>query len=181
MPVMPIVPDDKDWTWVLERPCPECGFDASSLPLVSVAPLLRANADAWVGVLRRPEAELRRQPSDDRWSPLEYACHVRDVCVLYQERLGLMLREDDPLYPNWDQDVTAVEDGYLGQEPAAVAAQLSEAAARLADSFGAVRGEQWQRRGRRTDGASFTVGSFARYMIHDPVHHLYDVTGERAG
>lgn len=20
-----IVPDTKDWTWVLERPCPECG------------------------------------------------------------------------------------------------------------------------------------------------------------
>ena len=28
---MPIEPDTKDWTWVLERPCPECGFDASSV------------------------------------------------------------------------------------------------------------------------------------------------------
>lgn len=27
---MAIVPDTKDWTWVLERACPECGFDASS-------------------------------------------------------------------------------------------------------------------------------------------------------
>ena len=42
---MPIVPDDKDWTWVLERPCPECGFDASTLAPESIAPLLRANAD----------------------------------------------------------------------------------------------------------------------------------------
>jgi hypothetical protein len=24
---MTIVPDTKDWTWVLRRPCPECGFD----------------------------------------------------------------------------------------------------------------------------------------------------------
>ena len=31
---MPIVPDDKDWTWVLERPCPECGFDAATVPPV---------------------------------------------------------------------------------------------------------------------------------------------------
>ena len=23
-----IVPDTKDWTWVLERPCPECGLNA---------------------------------------------------------------------------------------------------------------------------------------------------------
>jgi hypothetical protein len=21
------LPDDKDWTWVVEEPCPECGFD----------------------------------------------------------------------------------------------------------------------------------------------------------
>ena len=24
---IPIDPDTKDWTWVLDRPCPECGFD----------------------------------------------------------------------------------------------------------------------------------------------------------
>jgi len=24
---MPIMPDTKDWTWVLRRACPECGFD----------------------------------------------------------------------------------------------------------------------------------------------------------
>ena len=40
---MPIVPDDKDWTWVLQRPCPECGFDASALAPEGVAPLLRAD------------------------------------------------------------------------------------------------------------------------------------------
>ena len=27
---MTIVPDEKDWTWVLRRPCPECGLDTSS-------------------------------------------------------------------------------------------------------------------------------------------------------
>jgi hypothetical protein len=43
-----------------------------------------------------------------------------------------------------------------------------------------VTGSQWQRTGRRSDGASFTVETFARYLIHDPVHHLYDVTGQRS-
>ncbi len=43
-----------------------------------------------------------------------------------------------------------------------------------------VRGDQWERPGRRSDGASFTVETFARYMIHDPVHHLWDVAhGDR--
>ena len=109
---VPIVPDDKDWTWVLERPCPECGFEASAVPPESVATRLRANATAWERVLRRPDDLVRRRPADDRWSPLEYACHVRDVCTLYHQRLDLMLREDDPLYPNWDQDATAVGERY---------------------------------------------------------------------
>ena len=109
---MPIVPDDKDWTWVLERPCPECGFDESAVPPASVAALLRANAAAWAEVLQQADDVVRRRPAPDRWAPLEYACHVRDVCTLYQRRLDLMLREDDPLYPNWDQDTTAVEERY---------------------------------------------------------------------
>ena len=122
------MPDDKDWTWVLERPCPECGFDASSVPPESIGALVRANAAAWVQVLARPADELRRRPADDRWAPLEYACHVRDVYLLYRIRLLLMLREDDPLFANWDQDATAVEERYLEQDPAAVSASCVGAA-----------------------------------------------------
>jgi hypothetical protein len=176
---VPIAPDDKDWTWVLERSCPECGLDAASLAPESIAPLLRANAAAWHHILQRPVDELRRRPADDRWAALEYACHVRDVCTLYHARLELMLGENDPLYPNWDQDATAVAERYLEQDPAAVAAQLQAAAATLATAFDGVVGEQWERRGRRGDGASFTVAGFGRYFIHDPVHHLFDVTGRR--
>ncbi|HEX6658909.1 MAG TPA: hypothetical protein VF065_12545 [Ilumatobacter sp.] len=28
---MAIVPDDKNWTWVLERPCPDCGLETSTV------------------------------------------------------------------------------------------------------------------------------------------------------
>ncbi len=179
-----IVPDDKDWTWVLERTCPECGFDASTFPAAEVAPLVRANAQAWSRLLApvppSDAAQLRRRPRPDRWAPIEYACHVRDVFVLYLERLRLMLEEDNPLYPNWDQDATAMQGRYADQDIGLVSAQLLRAAASLAAAFESVRGEEWQRQGRRSDGASFTVDSFSRYMVHDPVHHLFDVTGERA-
>ena len=137
--------------------------------------MLRANAAAWRAPLAAPGAGDRTQP--DRWSSLEYGCHVRDVFRLYEYRLGLMLAEDDPLYPNWDQDETAVASDYAAQDPAVVAGELVAAAGSLADRFDAVSGDQWHRRGRRSDGASFTVETFARYFIHDPIHHLHDVTG----
>ena len=67
----------------------------------------------------------RQRPRPDVWSPLEYACHVRDVFRLFDQRLGLMLAEDDPQFANWDQDDTAVDDRYGEQDPAVVAGELA--------------------------------------------------------
>lgn len=164
---------------MLRRPCPECGFDTGAVAVTGIPAMIRANAAAWREALAAPGVAER--PRQDKWSPLEYGCHVRDVFRLYHYRLGLMLTEDDPLFPNWDQDETAVTDRYGEQDPAEVTRQLSAAADTLADGFAAVRGDQWRRPGRRSDGAAFTVETFGRYFIHDPVHHLYDVTGVRAG
>lgn len=172
---MPIEPDSKDWTWVLERRCDECGFDASTFPRQDVSERIRANARAWRAVLDS-SSNLTTRPSNDRWSALEYACHVRDVFRIYDERLSLMLTEDDPTFPNWDQDATAIDDRYNDQDPSTAAIELNEAATRLANSFDAVEGAAWNRTGTRSDGAHFTVDTFARYMVHDPVHHLHDVS-----
>jgi hypothetical protein len=60
-----------------------------------------------------------------------------------------------------------------------VARQLAAAADAIASRFAGVSGDQWSRSGRRSDGAAFTVETFGRYFVHDPVHHLYDVTGVR--
>jgi len=124
--------------------------------------------------------DLRGRPAPGKWAPVEYGCHVRDVFRLYDQRLELMLSRDDPLFPNWDQDETAVADRYDQQDPAEVAAALRQAAFAIAGRFETVTGDQWQRTGTRSDGARFTVETFARYLVHDPVHHLYDVTGQRA-
>lgn len=166
-------PDDKDWTWVLDRVCPECGFDTSTVELAQVGSMVRDNASAWQRVLARPD--VRERPEPAMWSALEYGCHVRDVFRLYLERLELMLTEDGPHYPNWDQDETAVAERYDLAEPARVAAELTTAAAALADRFDSVTPDQVGRTGFRSDGASFTVDTFARYFIHDPIHHLWDV------
>lgn len=175
---MAIEPDTKDWTWVLDRPCPECGLNTGTFDHDTVPAMLLANAAAWQDVLTRPHAAARPDPAT--WSPLEYAAHVRDVCRVYAERLHLMLTQDAPAYPNWDQDATAVADRYGEQDPATVARELTAAAERLAADFAQVIGDQWQRTGTRSDGAHFTVDTFARYFIHDPIHHLHDVVSRAA-
>jgi hypothetical protein len=94
---------------------------------------------------------------------------------MFDTRLALMLTEDDPEFDNWDQDATSIEDDYASQDPATVAVDLGLAAEALADRFDAVQHEQWSRRGLRSDGSAFTVETLSRYLVHDPVHHLWDV------
>jgi hypothetical protein len=168
-----VLPDDKDWTWVLERPCPECGFDARTFDAAAVGEAIRSNASEWHTVLASPDVGMRPEPG--RWSPLEYACHVRDVFRIYLHRLDRMLTEDGPHYDNWDQDATALAERYDLASPPAVAAELTVAAGALADRFDGVADDEWSRTGFRSDGAAFTVDTFARYFVHDPIHHLWDV------
>jgi hypothetical protein len=87
----------------------------------------------------------------------------------------MMLEQDDPEYPNWDQNQAAVEQDYLAKEPSKVADEIEEAGTAVARRFDSVHGEQWARPGRRSDGARFTIESFGRYFIHDPIHHVDDV------
>jgi hypothetical protein len=173
-----IEPDDKDWTWVIERPCPECGFVAADHDPLATGASIRANAATWVELLGRPDAATRTRT--DRWSVLEYGAHVRDVLVIYRGRLGRMLTEADPLYENWDQDATAVASRYGDQDARVVSGEVADAADALATDFDTVPATGWDRPGRRSDGASFTVASFSRYLVHDLVHHVWDVTGAPA-
>ena len=174
---MTIEPDIKDWTWVLHERCPECGEDVATIPREDVPGLIRSTADAWAGVLSCDDVAER--PSPDVWSPLEYACHVRDVFVVFDQRLALMLAEDDPLFASWDQDATALESRYELQVPAKVAVELRAAAETLAARFEGASADGWLRSGRRSDGAVFTVGTFSQYLLHDDLHHLNDVGAAR--
>jgi hypothetical protein len=73
---------------------------------------------------------------------------------------------------------TAAAIGHYGElVPAEVATEITDAAAVAARGFASVTGDQWLRKGRRSDGAQFTVETFGRHLVHEAVHHLYDVTG----
>lgn len=172
-----IVPDTKDWTWVLTRPCPQCHLDIRDVERDALGRLLRDNATSWTAALRAPR--MTGRPRADVWSVTEYACHVRDVHTLFGERVRLMLADADPVFANWDQDATALERRYDLAEPEPVATELAAAAVAVASIYEAVPTDAWTRPGRRSNGDPFTVESLGRYHLHDVVHHLWDVT-ERA-
>lgn len=172
---MAIEGDTKDWTWVLQRRCAQCGVEAAREDPASVATLLGDAVVRWQEVLRRPD--VRERPDDSTWSPLEYAAHVRDVCGVMEGRLRLLREEDDPTFADWDQDAAAVAGEYGKQAPAEVSAQLATAGRAAADAFAAVPAQEWERRGLRSNGSEFTIRTLSQYFVHDVLHHLHDVRG----
>lgn len=172
---MPIIPDDKDWTWVLSKPCPECGFDASTVTPATVPGSVLSMLPRWRAALRREDAAIR--PNDHTWSVLEYACHVRDVFELFGQRLNLMLTQENATFANWDQDQAAIDGDYGSSDPGLVAEELVTEGEQVAESFARVVQDEWQLTGTRSNGSVFTVLTFSRYFLHDIVHHLHDVDG----
>ena len=168
-----VTPDTKDWTWVLDRPCSDCGFDATAVTATEVADHIRSDALAWDARLAAADAAVRRDPAV--WSTLEYGCHIRDVHRIFEGRVRLMLNEHEPHFPNWDQDETALADDYGSQDPATVAVELRHAAEQVADTYDDVPADAWPRRGLRSNGSDFTIDNIARYHLHDIVHHAWDV------
>ncbi len=170
---MSIERDTKDWTWVIDPPCPECAYDGSLVRPEDLVDRLHDNTRGWFGVLDDPDNAVR--PAPHVWSRLEYACHVRDVHRVFAGRVHLILGEDDPGFADWDQDASAVAAGYGEQDPATVSVELVEAAADAAAAYASVGPGQWQRTGRRSNGSVFTMETLGRYHLHDVVHHLHDV------
>jgi hypothetical protein len=87
-----------------------------------------------------------------------------------------MLNENNPEFPNWDQDETALEEHYELQLPQLVSGELLDAANTYADRFDSVHDDQWQRPGTRSNGSHFTVETIGAYGLHDVAHHLWDVS-----
>ncbi|UQX89109.1 DinB family protein [Jatrophihabitans telluris] len=170
-----IPPDDKDWTWTLHRRCPDCGYSAAGVTGATVGAVVLKAAERWQSVLARSDVRVR--PAPTVWSALEYGCHTRDVMIRMTGRLALMLDEDEPTFPNWDQDETAVAERYWEQDPVTVARQLADTAETTARAFSGVRADQRSRRGMRSNGSQFTVETLSQYFLHDIVHHLHDVDG----
>jgi hypothetical protein len=169
------VPDTKDWSFTATSPCRECGYDPGAIADRDLAHALRDTVSRWSAVLAGPNATVR--PAETVWSPLEYACHVRDVHDVFAGRIRRMRVEDSPHFVSWNGDAAAIENHYHAQDPAVVATELATAAEDACREYDAVSDGAWGRDGIRGGGGIFTISTLGHYHLHDVIHHLHDVRG----
>ncbi len=170
-PPDPAPAETRDWTVVLDEGCEECRWQP--FDPAQAAHRLDDAAIRWGAAMARPGTSQR--PSPLVWSPVEYACHARDMVRLLGERTQAILEEDDPQFADWDGDAATVELAYWSADPADVARSIADETARTVAVLDAVRPQQWDRRGHRSDGKEFTIASLSLYLVHDVEHHLHDV------
>ncbi len=164
-----------------EEACPQCGF-SYNMDRAEVLPWLRSDTNAFVETFARfDDTAARHRPAPDVWSALEYACHVRDVLRVQRERIVQAQRQHEPAFAPMRRDERVVEDRYNEQDPAHVAAEITDAGNALAELLESLDGAGWSRTGvyNFPTPQLRTVEWIAIHTVHELLHHRVDI-GTRA-
>lgn len=156
--------------------CEGCGFVYDLGDATGASAAVTSGATELAAVLRAADEPARRR-DPQRWSPLEYACHVRDVLLVQRERVLRARREDTPVVVPMGRDERVEHDGYAQQRPEDVARQLVDAAAMFANVLSRLDGRDWDREVAYNYPllAERPLRWLAVHTVHEVVHHLGDV------
>jgi hypothetical protein len=158
--------------------CDECGYDDEELTRAEIAAAVRTETAALLRTFERlPDARLQRRPEPDVWSPLEYACHVRDVLEVQRERILLAQIEDNPAFVPMGREERVLDRRYNEQDPAVVSHELGVAADALAATLHALDPGGWTRTGvyNYPERADRSVEWIGRHTVHEISHHRQDL------
>ena len=158
--------------------CPECGFDYESTTLAAAGDRIRLET-ASIGdmLLGCPDGGINRRPQPGVWSPLEYACHVRDVLLAQRERTLLALVEENPSFVPMYRDERAVVARYAAESADDVAAQLGMASELFVRLFERFDDDQLARPCLYNfpKPTPRNVGWLLVHTAHEVVHHADDI------
>jgi uncharacterized protein (DUF1330 family) len=157
--------------------CDECGFVYDEAQAAQAGATITAVMPELSALLVDASRDVRARPAPTTWSPLEYACHVRDVLLVQRERLLLALREDRPSFVQMGRDERVEHDGYAVQDPERVARQLDDAAVLFANVLDRLSPAEWDRTAiyNYPQPTVRTLRWIAVHTVHEVEHHLLDM------
>jgi hypothetical protein len=163
--------------------CAECGFSYDALTLPDALDALRGFGRRYRIPLTRGlkgedlDALLRSHPLEDTWSALEYACHVRDVFAVQQERVGRALVEPGFRPEPMRRDERVTEMAYNAQDPDSVADDLAANATSFATVGENLTGDQLELTMvyGYPELAERPLSWVVVHTVHEGEHHLLDV------
>jgi hypothetical protein len=159
--------------------CPECGLDYDTISPDDAKVAIRSYPRRYrevLGQIDDPAREemLRRRPSADVWSALEYTAHVADALDDMAGVFTRMINEDTPSLSGWDPDERAAQQRYNDQDPAQVLNDLDAAAEKAASALDRATPRDWHRTGH-FDWGDRDLITMIRNAVHEGYHHLRDI------
>ncbi|ASW92724.1 hypothetical protein CKJ54_00125 [Mycobacterium marseillense] len=130
-----------------------------------------------VVLLSNNDIDVRSRSHPDVWSPLEYACHLRDVLLVQRERVLAARRTSGSDCAPMGREERAEHDGYNEQDPADVARQLADAAALFSNVLARLSGDDWDRTViyHYPETHERSLRWVAVHTVHELQHHLLDI------
>lgn len=154
--------------------CDECDLRYDDIDPEAVGADLRGLAANVRAVLDGADrAALAAHPVPDRWSAVEYLCHLRDVYIVTTIRLYRARTEQHPRLEPMLNDLRAVRFRYADCDPAPVLDDLDRVVLGCGDELTRVR--DWDRTVERHPGEVRTCRWLARQAWHEGHHHLGDI------
>lgn len=165
-----------------DEACEQCGFVWAAVS-PDLVPGRLSEAAAWVRAMLTVDVDHRARPEPQRWSSLEYTCHLRDVAFNLRDRMILALVEDRPhppsMFPAHRVDAGLYQDDTVGT----ARADLHCAAGFFERFAQSLTEPSWQREliypwPRLADRSLAWV---AAQVVHEFEHHGADVESNTLG
>jgi hypothetical protein len=157
--------------------CAECGFvyDLADAHIAGAA--IIEGATTLGRLVTGTDAPVRARHEPSTWSPLEYACHLRDVLLVQRERVLLARRRETPKLEPMGREERADHDGYAEQDAEDVARQLADAAQLFANVLSRLEPDDWHRTViyNYPTPAVRSLAWVAAHTLHEVQHHTLDV------
>ena len=117
------------------------------------------------------EARLRRPEAADKWSPIEVVQHLADAELVAAWRVRIILTQDNPALPGFNQDAFARDLRYREVPLEEAMAQLAGVRTANLRLYRSLAPAELQRAGLHAERGAESVGHIIRMMAgHDLVH-----------
>jgi hypothetical protein len=162
------------------KDCVACGFVYDEGLAPAAGRSIIACADVISSLLEGANGRAATRRSPETWSPLEYACHVRDVLLVQRERVLLARRVEEPDLPPMGREERVEHDGYAEQDPTDVARQLRDAALLFDGVLSRLDPSDWDRTLTYNwpEPGVRSLRWVAVHTLHEAAHHLGDIRNQ---
>jgi uncharacterized damage-inducible protein DinB len=118
------------------------------------------------------EKELRRRPAEGEWSMKEVCGHLVVDARTWQERITLMMTENDPYLKRYDSVGGVTEGGYQEGPIEETMSELRRIRRQTVETLRGLSAEGWERRGRHWSEGEMTIARACEIGLEHGEEHL---------